>query len=111
MGTIYAGSMDVLVWLGDEEAVVGAILAMQETMRGIAPRKGSLAYSDLCKRLNFLTVHEYWTRAWIVQEVIQARAATLLAGDEAFKLDEARHLMQTIEWCYGPHPSKISCVT
>ena len=108
MGRIYSRAVSVFVWLGQdiwEDTELAALLpevyddyhgkigGMEDTGRRIGsttnPVVGDevsvLAHEgDNWRLLTKLYTHPYWTRVWIVQELIMARKLMFLVGGKAF---------------------------
>jgi hypothetical protein len=91
MGQIYSTATSVAVWLGEAEKDGQSDFAVDYVRRkGILPlrsKAGRLqpiwdpaqakAFLRLCER-------SYWTRIWIVQEVMHANELTVPCGDKSF---------------------------
>lgn len=89
MGKIYAKAEKVLVWLGPgTNDLCRALVHLQdfETLK-----KGLLEDSDIwdglhLKRMLEFCDHEYWTRAWIVQEFLLAQSVEIWCGELSLDL-------------------------
>lgn len=89
MGTIYAKAEKVLVWLGPgTNDLCRALVHLQdfETLK-----KGLLEDSDIWDGLHLKGMlefcdHEYWTRAWIVQEFLLAQSVEIWCGELSLDL-------------------------
>lgn len=89
MGKIYAKAEKVLVWLGPgTNDLCRALVHLQdfETLK-----KGLLEDSDIWDGLHLKGMlefcdHEYWTRAWIVQEFLLAQSVEIWCGELSLDL-------------------------
>ena len=89
MGTIYAKAEKVLVWLGPgTNDLCRALVHLQdfETLK-----KRYLEDSDIWDGLHLKGMlefcdHEYWTRAWIVQEFLLAQSVEIWCGELSLDL-------------------------
>ncbi|KAF2114888.1 heterokaryon incompatibility protein-domain-containing protein [Lophiotrema nucula] len=95
MGSIYSSATQVLVWLG-QKPLVNALFAtihMMKRLYGLA-WKAQYMQMPFYKLLHLPNVlleclaDEYWSRAWITQEILLAPKVQLLAGEEAIDLEE-----------------------
>jgi hypothetical protein len=92
MAQIYARAKEVLVWLGDAGARVKQALGVIQILRWRGQWKSpsdainfSLGLSktiasSFWKATSIIYHDLYWTRLWIVQELVNARKATLVLG-------------------------------
>lgn len=89
MGSIYSQAALVLSWLGPEGQHTTLAITFFDKLSKIRSRKARLSFyeaevlperhlrkglEDLCKSL-------YWTRLWVVQELVLARCIILLCGE------------------------------
>ncbi|KAH7414419.1 heterokaryon incompatibility protein-domain-containing protein [Phaeosphaeria sp. MPI-PUGE-AT-0046c] len=84
MGNVYRGAIEVLVWFGDSEGIsrlfdwtcqrstIGHEICYYLPSKRI-PKNLRTARQDFAR-------HNYWTRAWIVQELASARSIRFLCG-------------------------------
>ena len=83
MGTIYRGAEEVLCWLG-ADAHKGRAIALINRMNDTQPIKQP-HFRQLCeddqKAWRDFVENRYWSRLWIVQEVMHARKLRILFGD------------------------------
>ncbi|PSN60085.1 HET-domain-containing protein [Corynespora cassiicola Philippines] len=98
--TIYSQAKEVLIWLGD-----GKMSMIQWTVLRFSDVTGTSYYHGrflkpmwgLYKMLiqpgvRFLAENTYWTRLWIVQEVLKAHHVKVLAADQEWYLEELKNL-------------------
>lgn len=91
MGLIYSEAVEVIVWLGIEKD--DSTLALKTISRGAriyrdasnpsradaTPMKNTVTQRKVAA-LVALTKREYWTRIWIIQEIIKAKSVLLQCG-------------------------------
>lgn len=78
MGHIYSHAAEVLIWLGDDESHRGAL----KSLCNCPDKKLFLnEKSDLSEPIWRIATMEYWDRVWVVQEVVLAKQALVMAGD------------------------------
>lgn len=75
MGTIYAGAQEVFIWLGDHGKLADAF---HDWLHHGEHHNCPSALRDCWDRIRF---HEYWRRAWIVQEILLAKKVTVVLPD------------------------------
>lgn len=91
MGKIYSSAIEVLIWLGphsDDSHRAMATLRSPESTRT----------SEETDALVALFSRPYWTRMWIVPELILARSLCALCGDELLSYEQ---LMGVLIWWAG----------
>ncbi|KAF2852751.1 hypothetical protein T440DRAFT_525137 [Plenodomus tracheiphilus IPT5] len=72
MGKIYGTAKEVMVWLGIE-------VTMSDTLRGwLHSEDGSVCPEHLERQWEEIRYSSYWCRAWIVQEILLAKALTIV---------------------------------
>lgn len=71
MPKIYEKASDVLVWLGQSDNYQG-VSSIRSHFRGGITFQGLLTTPWL-EGLKFMVENEYWSRLWIVQEIVKAR--------------------------------------
>jgi len=93
MRDIYSGAYGVIAWLGEEGEYSGDAFDLLERFAAMAGESRAKKFGDLAlptsfffgngfSGLNALMSRAYWTRLWIVQEVVLgASAAVLHCGD------------------------------
>jgi len=85
MGLVFSSAEEVMSWLGDS-AEISAYLQWVGQKHGekdatpVADNRLELGTMERKGRHRF-RYSEYWTRAWITQEVVLAKRVTLCAGD------------------------------
>jgi hypothetical protein len=102
MRQIYSKAHSVWIWLGEADLGTHSDLAMQflESQKPTVDKefenpkfwdpKRARAVSALFERT-------YWTRIWIVQEVLLARKATLLCGSKQVQWTKLLHLITNLQ--------------
>lgn len=89
MGNIYSRARMVVAWLGDNQELAIALKALRKrfTPRSMNPfPKDYYKHHKRREDCPLLTTHEYWKRAWIVQEILLARSVVLLAANARFNI-------------------------
>ncbi|KAH7095537.1 heterokaryon incompatibility protein-domain-containing protein [Paraphoma chrysanthemicola] len=84
MGKIYAEAYETLIWLGKQrlsKELHGILMAVRylDGYISSAHTKRLKAYKD---QLNQIRYNEYWSRAWIVQEVLLASSVTIVFPEQ-----------------------------
>ena len=88
MGQIYAKAEKVLVWLGPgTKDLCRALVHLQEF-----EDLGSIEHSNIWDGLHLggmleFCNHEYWTRAWIVQEFLLAQSVKIWCGEVSLEME------------------------
>jgi ankyrin repeat protein len=78
MSMIYARANRVLVWLGPEAD------GSREAIEAI--HSGCDATSQRAGKVQVLFERPYWSRLWIIQEVLMSRTVTVMCGNQSFGL-------------------------
>lgn len=97
MCDIYRSAERVLVWLGREDVGIGNLM---RSLRGDTIIKynqhlaaGSQSLLVDWSAMKRLLERPYWTRAWIIQELVFARQATLFHGDASVEWQDMQSLV------------------
>ena len=100
MSRIFSGAQKVVVWLGprhsDSDVAMRALAeyaSYQHNRRRCARfwnSPGGLAVTRLCRRM-------YWTRLWIIQELMLAKDTCLLCGDMSIAWTDFCNVLQSNE--------------
>lgn len=105
MGEIYSQAARVAIWLGDDELDEYALSVLQQwegQIKHAQPERDDGDDDDdenqsVTKAFNLASLAAdrilglpYWSRVWIVQEVVLATAVDILCGDIVLSLDEFR---------------------
>lgn len=102
MGSIYSRAGRVISWLGPSPE-------MANVLRNVAAYHGRdwVGTHEPDPDVGILFAHEYWTRAWVTQEVILARQHTLMADGVTLPMnhlhpllgptDDSRHLIRLLQ--------------
>ncbi|KAI3395774.1 hypothetical protein diail_857, partial [Diaporthe ilicicola] len=93
MGGIYAGAIETIIWLGLSESHAHQLESLLKWppypgRRSIRPPKG--ADQMVADAVKALWRNEYWSRVWIVQEVVLAKRNTVMVGSVSISLDDLR---------------------
>jgi hypothetical protein len=98
MGRIYAGAKEVISWLGTDRDIVTYF------SKSVDERK------DDPRGLMALSCSSYWTRAWVVQEILLGHHVRLMADRYMLPLDAlpAYHTGMPLKWnLYGIIQTRI----
>lgn len=80
MRYVYQHASEVLIWLGTSEA----ILSLVEWAKKPRGKRNYLPFNIIPKHLRHALLefvdHPYWTRSWVIQEIILAQSLILLCG-------------------------------
>ncbi|KAK3986013.1 heterokaryon incompatibility protein-domain-containing protein [Cladorrhinum sp. PSN332] len=109
MGEIYSAAEEVIIWLGDEQQDVGTLRAFQRWDELVLSRDRAEhedewrnALKETAKSCRTGTDRilslEYWTRVWIVQEVVLAAKARVMCGSVSLSLDEFQSKARLHHW-------------
>lgn len=114
MGTIYKAATFVVAWLGEEpencEPLLRHLKRSGKVSRTVLRHGGRsvendprlefepLADSASVKALKILLQRSYWSRAWVLQELIHGREITLMCGDEDVSWAYLRALSGRLPW-------------
>lgn len=80
MSTIYARANRVLVWLGSEAD------GSREAIEAI--KSGCDATRQHAGKVKALFERPYWSRLWIIQEVLMSRAVSVMCGNQYFGMED-----------------------
>ncbi|KAI6088180.1 heterokaryon incompatibility protein-domain-containing protein [Hypoxylon rubiginosum] len=107
MKTIYSKASEVIVWLGTGSKVTTAAFNFIRQFSNARTEEdcnyvwakvtSSWGWWIIRKELNAILSHEWWTRAWIIQEVAVARHILIQRGSAQLAWDDIQHLFR-----YGP---------
>jgi hypothetical protein len=75
MGDIYTRAKAVWIWLG-------ASKELEQVLYNFAWKSFEDSFGKVEKILEMITKHEYWSRAWVTQEVLLPRSTYLIAGTQ-----------------------------
>lgn len=115
MGTIYAAASRVIVWLGPSDSSTPSAFTLMHGLIALSPaERVSLHPHDvrtshpnpLLSLENWLALSRFFrrtwfNRAWIIQEVVFARAVRVLCGSHSISwadLSATSHLLATTSW-------------
>ncbi|KAF7671079.1 hypothetical protein GT037_010860 [Alternaria burnsii] len=97
MGSIYSRASRVISWLGSSPDMANVLRNVENWIEGY----------ELDTDVGILFAHEYWTRAWVTQEVVLARRHTLMADGTMLPMnhlhpllgptDDSRHLIRLLQ--------------
>lgn len=103
MGSIYSRASRVISWLGSSPDMANVL----RNVESYFVRRNWVDERDLDTDVGILFAHEYWTRAWVTQEVILARRHTLMADGCRLPMnhlhpllgpiDDSRHLIRLLQ--------------
>lgn len=96
MGQIYSNAEHVISWIGTDLDIVSLFqFAWRHTRYRWWSKKQQISeHMDSIKKLH---KNVYWTRAWITQELILARAVHVLANDVAIPLTVLHDVGETLK--------------
>lgn len=88
MSQIFSNANEVIIWLGmpDEHSVAG-FDALHSALRNSVLKPNIKLIESSGKDLLHLLHREYWSRIWIVQEIIFARKLSLVCGEQRVTWD------------------------
>lgn len=108
MGRIYSQAEGVIMWLGEEEnnsslAIAflnrwhDGIFAAQNNVPGrfgTRPLEAAISFIEdpideqSIQAVNFLLMRSYWSRIWIIQEIVLAKTRLVLCGAQSIEFDK-----------------------
>jgi hypothetical protein len=126
MGQIYRGASQVLIWLGTPartDPIKPLLAQRQHMMSGGNPQR-------LRRLLDLINAFDYWSRVWVIQEVLLARTIKILVGAFSFPFQDlvamalldnhsyaltSRHYdhsstMNRILWQFSRHKSQVGMI-
>jgi hypothetical protein len=101
MGNIYTKCNSVLAWLGPPSDLLSCVFG---TIQHMAQNKNALIMSyigdsnylgeniDICEGIVKFAELRYWTRKWIIQELVLARSVVLYVGNTAMSMNEVERI-------------------
>ncbi|KAI1389407.1 uncharacterized protein F4822DRAFT_427759 [Hypoxylon trugodes] len=87
IGRIYADAEDVIVWLGHDQRGEGALKLLQNWSVLEGKEDGDVP-NDVREGVHYLLLLPYWSRVWIVQEVVLAKKARVECGRSSLDFEE-----------------------
>ncbi|KAH6616270.1 heterokaryon incompatibility protein-domain-containing protein [Boeremia exigua] len=102
MRQIYSGAESVSIWLGENvkgtntDMAMGFLAKLQMTDVDQWSKDIPPISKRLFKAVEALLNHRYWTRIWIVQELLLAEAVCIHSGAHTVKLELLDHVAQTL---------------
>lgn len=98
MGRIYAAADSVYAWLGPstlQSRQVYEFVTRAQDMRHAKVSYSKIYESDLTAldALNDIIDRQYWTRLWIIQEIVLAKRLWLFCGDSHIEWDDLPFVM------------------
>jgi hypothetical protein len=97
MGQIYAHAAGVYFYFDSASPSLGPVLRFKEDHEAATPQQWSVIQAHQTAFEYYLCGNEYWTRAWILQEIYLARTVTVWADTEVLLFE---HLHWSIDYCY-----------
>lgn len=102
MSLIYTAATTVVVWLGrtaDESNLAIDYIAQKDPRRLCAKgtRFSQIWSSQQGRAVLALCERPYWTRVWIIQEVMMARNITVFCGDKNFEWRDIERTFNNLE--------------
>lgn len=90
MGQIYSQAAEVLIWLGNGGATQNALNRLRDDSDG----KFNSNIVSRVPSLYRIASLEYWSRVWVMQEVVLAKRALVMAGDVTMNFDALEKKLQ-----------------
>jgi hypothetical protein len=111
MAAIFSAATDVYAWLG--QSTINSVKAFKYIQRMSHPNRDLLIRSQNRRQrnaaqryINDLTDREYWTRTWIIQEVLLARNFWVMVGTDMLNWDQLQD--QITDKMLPPRPRYLS---
>jgi hypothetical protein len=97
MDQIYLNAASVLIWLGPLEGFADKALGFLESLElhGNKPKLDSIPH-EVAIGIEYLCSKNYWTRAWIVQEVLMAKSLIIYSGTKKTSWSIFTHVVETL---------------
>jgi hypothetical protein len=96
MGRVYASAAGVYLWLGANPGLAPALHILRDP-EAATPQQWSVIQANQSALEEYLCSNEYWTRAWILQEIFLAHTVTVWANEETLLFE---HLHWAIDYFY-----------
>jgi hypothetical protein len=98
MGRIYSHAQNVVAWLGNDSTIAAFLAVVKDfhtsDAEHVSHRYWKTRYLEVSDGYDRIFRHEYWTRAWITQEVILAQGhLTFMAGEAEVRREEMDKFM------------------
>ena len=114
MARIYGAAQRIIVWLGpeygDSSLALDFIRSLAEKYANLETEVGRLplirrysldtTHAKASEALHHLTSRTWWTRMWILQEMVVSRKVDLVCGDSLISWGETANVMNLITYCY-----------
>lgn len=104
MGDIYRSAARVLVWLGPGSRANGLVMDLLELVATHA-QDVSTAIKQMFESQRHLPValekwcaHPYWSRTWVIQEILLAKKAILICGRRQLNTQRALETLKHVRW-------------
>ena len=94
MSSIYRRAQDILAWTGPKDEKSDTVIEVIDRYRQSTHYDGRMSGTDLEAVRNFLR-REYWTRVWIIQELVLPHSVVLHIGEHAIPWD---HFETAFAW-------------
>ena len=112
MRDIYAKASRVVVWLGKESIKTTAVLGLLQQYKAVRPEYedawwmnfvGSSEWKTIWPAIYKLAEHDWWHRAWIIQEVVMGKHVVVQIGSHQADWQDLSHFLAS-EPCIAQFP-------
>ncbi|ETS77926.1 hypothetical protein PFICI_09988 [Pestalotiopsis fici W106-1] len=108
MSKIYCKAQNVLVWLGPRVPlglphVLEHIKALSQNSRPRSQREPSSIHYGTVKAIIKLLEHPWWSRVWVVQEIVVARQAFIICGRQKIEWNRFCRLVHSVASYHSFH--------
>jgi hypothetical protein len=110
MSHIYSNAREVICWLGDPDTTILNVPRDLEALQKYLINRRYREKEEKERALSgllYIMQFKYWSRIWIVQEVILARNATLRCGGFVFSWSDILRLRTSLEISGGVDKSQL----
>jgi len=104
MGMIYRNASETILWPGSMPPELLPFVSI--FLKGGSDTIGKVRAAYLCRKdfAEFILRNKYWTRAWIVQEVMLARRVTIWIGAASIDLKSMEQMLARVNIRYELYP-------
>jgi hypothetical protein len=106
MGMIYSQATTVRVWLGLPEPSTSEAFRFLGDLPAVTMLKGGFTEASEWESVADLCEREYWSRLWIIQEVVLAARIEIHCGDRVLSWEDFSDLLFTFEKLFQTYDSQ-----
>jgi Heterokaryon incompatibility protein (HET) len=96
MSEIYKGATETIIWLGVENGDVDKAMDFLKSLSSPVALTSPNMSAVPCRPLKMLFMRPYWTRLWIIQEIMLSRQILVACGSKTIRWETIRDFYT---WC------------